>query len=121
MATNAGVEQYLLSSPDYVAQRDELIMQHMPQVIIIARRIHSRLPQHFNLDDLISTGVIGLLEAVDRYDPSMRIQLNTYAEHRIRGAILDSLRSSDWAPREMRKRARQIEAAIHAAKQRLIR
>jgi RNA polymerase sigma factor for flagellar operon FliA len=65
--------------------------------------------------------VVGLLEAIDRYDPSMRIQLSTFAEHRIRGAILDSLRDLDWAPRDTRRKARQIEAAIHAAKQRLSR
>ena len=119
MGTTGGVDQYQAASQSFVLDRDALVMQHMPQVSIIARRIHSRLPSRFSLDDLISTGVVGLLEAINRYDPSMRIQLRTYAEHRIRGAILDSLRDLDWAPRDARKKSRRIEAAIHAAKQRL--
>src|SRR5581483_6586210 len=103
--TTSRVEQYLTTSQGYVLDRDALIMQHLPQVRMIARRIHSRLPQYFSLDDLISTGVVGLLEAIDRYDPTKHAQLNTFAEHRIRGAILDSLRGLDWAPRDTRKRA----------------
>jgi RNA polymerase sigma factor for flagellar operon FliA len=122
MGTTVGVDQYLAVSQGYALDdREALVMEHMPQVTIIARRIHSRLPSHYSLDDLISTGVVGLLEAINRYDPSMRIQLRTFAEHRIRGAILDSLRDLDWAPRDTRKKSRQIEAAIHAAKQRLAR
>lgn len=99
--------------------REALVMQHLVQVSAIAKRIHSRLPSYCSLDDLISTGVVGLLEAIDRYDPSMSVQLNTYAEHRIRGAILDSLRDLDWAPRDTRRKARQIQTAIHTASQRL--
>ncbi len=85
---------------------------------LIARRIHDRLPSYISLDDLISTGVIGLLAAIDNFDESLNVQLKTYAERRIRGAIMDSLRDLDWAPRETRKRSKVIEAAIHKAKQR---
>jgi RNA polymerase sigma factor FliA len=100
-------------------EREGLILEHLPQVRLIARRIHDRLPESVSLDDLISTGVIGLIAAIDRFDPSQNVKLRTYAEYKIRGAILDSLRDLDWAPRQERKRAKQIEAAINAAEQRL--
>ena len=86
---------------------------------MIARRIHERLPESVNLDDLISTGTIGLIAAIDRFDPGHNVKLKTYAEYKIRGAILDSLRGLDWAPRQQRKRSKQIEAAIATAEQRL--
>ena len=86
---------------------------------MIARQIHDRVPDSVCLDDLVSTGVVGLLAAVDHFDPSYNVQLNTYAERRIRGAIMDSLRELDWAPRDTRKRSKLIESAIHRAKQRL--
>jgi RNA polymerase sigma factor for flagellar operon FliA len=91
--------------------RDELILEHLPQVKLIAKRMQKSLPASMNLDDLISSGVVGLIAAVDRYDPKQEVKLKTYAEYKIRGAILDSLRMTDWAPREKRKRARLIEAA----------
>jgi len=100
-------------------EREQLILQHLPQVRLIARRIHDRLPESVSLDDLISTGVIGLIAAIDRFDPGQNVKLKTYAEYKIRGAILDSLRGLDWAPRQQRKRAKQIEAAICSAEQRL--
>ena len=102
-----------------VLRREQLVMDHLAQVRIIAGRIHDRLPDHISLEDLVSTGIVGLLNAIDNFDPSFNVQLKTYAEHRIHGAIMDSLRELDWAPRETRKRARQIEQAIHSAKQRL--
>lgn len=100
-------------------ERERLILENLPQVRLIARRIHERLPESVNLDDLISTGTVGLISAIDRFDPSQNVKLRTYAEYKIRGAILDSLRGLDWAPRQHRKRAKQIEAAISAAEQRL--
>ncbi len=100
-------------------ERERLILEHLPQVRLIARRIHDRLPESVSLDDLVSTGVLGLIAAVDRFDPTQNVKLKTYAEYKIRGAILDSLRGLDWAPRQQRKRAKQIEAAISAAEQRL--
>jgi len=107
------------SAPMTAEEREELILEHLPQVRLIARRIHDRLPESVSLDDLISTGVVGLISAIDRFDPSQNVKLKTYAEYKIRGAILDSLRGLDWAPRQQRKRAKQIEAAICAAEQRL--
>jgi RNA polymerase sigma factor for flagellar operon FliA len=101
------------------ADREQLILEHLPQVRLIARRIHDRLPESVSLDDLVSTGIVGLISAIDRFDASHNVKLKTYAEYKIRGAILDSLRGLDWAPRQQRKRAKQIEAAISAAEQRL--
>lgn len=100
-------------------ERETLILEHLAQVRLIARRIHERLPESVALEDLISTGVVGLISAIDRFDPRHKVKLKTYAEYKIRGAILDSLRGLDWAPRQQRKRTKQIEAAIAAAEQRL--
>src|SRR5260370_3891666 len=99
-------------------ERDRRIRENLPQVRLIARRIHDKLPESVSLDDLISTGVVGLITAVDNFDPSQNVKLKTYAEYKIRGAILDSLRELDWAPRQKRKKAKQIEAAISVAEQR---
>jgi len=99
--------------------REQLILEHLPQVRLIARRIHDRLPESVSLDDLISTGIVGLISAIDRFDSSHNVKLKTYAEYKIRGAILDSLRGLDWAPRQQRKRSKQIEAAISRAEQKL--
>ena len=100
-------------------RREQLILEHLPQVRLIARRIQERLPENITLEDLVSTGVIGLIAAIDNFDPSHNVKLKTYAEYKIRGAILDSLRGLDWAPRQKRRQAKQIEAAIAVAEQRL--
>ena len=100
-------------------ERERLILEHLPQVRLIARRIHERLPENISLDDLVSTGVVGLISAIDKFDPTQNVKLRTYAEYKIRGAILDSLRGLDWAPRQKRHRSKQIEKAISAAEQRL--
>jgi RNA polymerase sigma factor FliA len=106
-----------LSEPIAESERERLILEHLPQVRLIARRIQERLPESVSLEDLISTGVIGLIAAIDHFDPAHNVKLKTYAEYKIRGAILDSLRGLDWAPRQKRRRAKQIEAAIAAAEQ----
>ena len=100
-------------------QREQLILEHLPQVRLIARRIQERLPENISLEDLVSTGVIGLIAAIDNFDPTHNVKLKTYAEYKIRGAILDSLRGLDWAPRQKRRQAKRIEAAIAVAEQRL--
>src|SRR5437870_7997612 len=100
-------------------QREQVILEHLPQVRLIARRIQERLPENISLEDLVSTGVLGLISAIDNFDPSHNVKLKTYAEYKIRGAILDSLRGLDWAPRQKRRKAKQIEAAIAVAEQRL--
>jgi RNA polymerase sigma factor FliA len=98
-------------------EREHLILDHLRQVKLIARRIHDRLPGNVSLDDLVSAGMLGLIAAIDRFDSSRDVTLRTYAEHKIKGAILDSLRQLDWAPRQHRKHAKQIDAAISAAQQ----
>ena len=100
-------------------ERDRLILENLPQVRLIARRIHEKLPETVNLDDLVSSGIVGLITAIDNFDPAQNVKLKTYAEYKIRGAILDSLRDLDWAPRQKRKKAKQIEAAISSAERRL--
>jgi RNA polymerase sigma factor for flagellar operon FliA len=101
------------------SERDQLILEHLSQVKLIARRIHDRLPASVSLDDLISSGVVGLISAIDRYDKKHEVKLKTYAEYKIRGAILDSLRGLDWAPRQQRRRSKLIEAAIGELEQEL--
>ena len=91
--------------------RDELILSHMPQVELLARRLHRRCPQ-VELDDLISVGTIGLIHATDRYDESKGWLLKTLAEHRIRGAMLDNLRQIDPLPRTVRRFQKQRDVVI---------
>lgn len=100
-------------------EREQLILDHLPQVRLIARRIHERLPESVRLEDLVSTGIVGLISAIDRFDPGQNVKLKTYAEYKIRGAILDSLRGLDWAPRQQRRRCKQIEGVICDLEQRL--
>jgi RNA polymerase sigma factor for flagellar operon FliA len=101
------------------SERERLIMEHLDQVRLIARRIHERLPASVTLEDLISAGTMGLIGAIDRYDPKLDVKLKTYADYKIRGAILDSLRELDWAPRQQRKRSKLIENAIAVLEQKL--
>jgi RNA polymerase sigma factor for flagellar operon FliA len=115
-AANPYAKAAAVISPE---ERESLILEHLAQVRLIARRIHDRLPESVSLDDLISTGIVGLISAIDRFDASHNVKLKTYAEYKIRGAILDSLRGLDWAPRQQRKRAKQIEAAISSAERKL--
>ncbi len=100
-------------------ERERLIIEHLPQVRLIARKIHERLPDTIILEDLLSAGVVGLINAIDNFDPSQNVKLRTYAEFRIRGAILDSLRDTDWAPRLKRRLARELEEAVGKAERRL--
>lgn len=89
--------------------RDQLIMDYAPLIRFVAQRIAARLPSNIDIDDLISAGVIGLMDAIEKYDPSRDNKFKTYAEFRIRGAILDELRSQDWVPRSVRDKAKRIE------------
>lgn len=90
-------------------ERNRLLMEELPQVRYIARRIHDRLPQHVCLEDLVHAGVLGLMDAFRKYDPQKNVQFKCYAAFRIRGAILDSLRDLDWSPRDLRRKARRLE------------
>jgi RNA polymerase sigma factor for flagellar operon FliA len=92
-------------------ERERILLEQLPQVRYLARRIHERLPRHVPLDDLVHAGVIGLIDALNKFDRSKHVQFSSYAKFRIRGAILDSLREMDWGPRELRRKARKIEEA----------
>jgi RNA polymerase sigma factor for flagellar operon FliA len=89
----------------------KLVLENLPEVRHIARRIHVRLPRHIPFEDLVHEGVLGLIGAAEKYDPAKNVQLLSYARFRIRGAILDSLRELDWGPRHLRRQARRIEEA----------
>ncbi|MGA9042956.1 MAG: FliA/WhiG family RNA polymerase sigma factor [Terriglobales bacterium] len=93
------------------AEREHLLMEQLPQVKYIARRIHERLPRHVPLDDLIHAGVVGLIDALHKFDHNKQVQFGSYAKFRIRGAILDSLREMDWSPRDLRRKGRRLEEA----------
>jgi RNA polymerase sigma factor for flagellar operon FliA len=99
--------------------REQLILEHLAQVNWIAARIHDKLPANVELDDLISAGIVGLMAAVDHFDPNRNASLKTYAEYKIRGAILDSIRGMDGIPTHKRKRVKQVEEAIQAAQHKL--
>lgn len=90
-------------------QKDKLIMEYAPLIKFIAHKISVRLPANIELDDLIASGAIGLMDAIEKYDPSRDNTFKTYAEFRIRGAILDELRVQDWVPRSVRDKAKLLE------------
>jgi RNA polymerase sigma factor for flagellar operon FliA len=92
-------------------ERDRLLTEQLPQVRYIARRIHERLPRHVPFEDLVHAGVVGLIDALHKFDRSKHVQFGSYAKFRIRGAILDSLREMDWSPRDLRRKARRLEEA----------
>lgn len=91
--------------------RERLLIEQLPQVRFIARRIHDRLPRHVLLEDLVHAGVVGLIDALQKFDGTKQVQFGSYAKFRIRGAILDSLREMDWSPRDLRRKARRLEEA----------
>jgi RNA polymerase sigma factor for flagellar operon FliA len=93
-------------------EQERVLLEHLPIVRFLARRIHERLPQHVDIEDLISAGVVGLMDAFAKFDPGKKVQFRSYAQFRIRGAILDSLRTLDWSPRELRRKGRAVEEAI---------
>jgi RNA polymerase sigma factor for flagellar operon FliA len=108
-------EPIIPSNPD----RDELILEHLPQIKYIAQRISTKLPSHVELNDLVSAGILGLLDAIEKFDPNRGVKFKTYAELRIKGAILDSLRNLDWAPRSLRKKSKDLERVYRELEQRL--
>lgn len=108
------LEQQLESAGVAGELRDALVLRHLPQVRIVARRLAERLPPHVELADLVGAGILGLIDAVSKFDASRDVSLATYAQFRIRGAILDSLRSQDWGSRRLRRLARRIADARRA-------
>ncbi len=94
-----------------IARRDRVVLEHLPLVKAIAVRVHENLPVHVDLDDLVHAGILGLFDAANKFNPDKQVVFSSYAKHRIKGAILDSLRQLDWASRDMRRRHKQVEAA----------
>ena len=101
------------------SEKNQLLKQHAPMVKRLAQQMKAKLPPNVEVDDLVQAGMMGLLDAVNRYDDDQGAQFETYAVQRIRGAMLDELRASDWLPRSLRQNMRKIETAMTAAQQRL--
>ena len=99
--------------------KEQIVLEHSSLIRYIVNRIAVRLPSHIDLDDLYNTGVIGLMDAIDKYDHEKNCKFKTYAEFRIKGAILDQLRSLDWVPRSVRQKSRKLEKAYGEVEQRL--
>jgi RNA polymerase sigma factor for flagellar operon FliA len=100
-----------ISQATKIARRDRIVLEHLPLVKAIAVRVHENLPVHVDLDDLVHAGVLGLFDAASKFNPDKQVAFSSYAKHRIKGAILDSLRQLDWASRDLRRRHKQVEAA----------
>ena len=99
--------------------REQIIKDYVPLVKFVAHRIAARLPSHVELDDLIHSGILGLMDAIEKFEPARNIKFKTYAELRVKGAILDGLRDLDWVPRSLRRKKKDIETAYHALEQQL--
>jgi len=99
--------------------QEEIIVRYTPFIKYIAHRLAMRLPPHISVEDLISSGLIGLMDALTKFDPEKNVAFKTYAEFRIRGAMLDELRALDWVPRSVRQKAAQIEKTILHLERRL--
>ncbi len=100
-------------------KRNELILTYTPLIKYIASRLAARLPPQISLDDLVSCGVIGLIDAISKFDHSKNVQFKTYAEFRIKGSMLDELRSLDWVPRSIRKKSHELEKTYSALEKKL--
>lgn len=110
---SAAVKKYKESPNQFTsAQKDKLVIEYSSLIKFIAQKIAVRLPSNIELDDLISSGVIGLMDAIDKYDPARDNKFKTYAEFRIRGAILDELRAQDWVPRSIRDKSKLLDRTI---------
>lgn len=94
--------------------RDQAITENLPMVRFLARQMHARLPQHIELEELIAAGTLGLVDAAARFDGGKQVQFKSYAQIRIRGAMVDSLREYDWSPRTLRRQGRDVEQAVRA-------
>jgi RNA polymerase sigma factor FliA len=115
----AGYPPAAVEMPRLSGEQERMLLDHLPIVRFLARRIHERLPQYVDIEDLVSAGVVGLMDAFTKFDPAKKVQFRSYAQFRIRGAILDSLRTLDWSPRELRRKGRAAEEAIRVLTARL--
>lgn len=102
-----------------MSARDRLVMEHVPLVKTLAQRLAQRLPAQVEVSDLMSVGVLGLIDAAGRYKPTIGVPFDAFARRRVQGAMLDSLRDLDWAPRSLRRMRREVDAAMSAARRKL--
>jgi RNA polymerase sigma factor for flagellar operon FliA len=100
------------------AERDVLLIEHLPVVRYVALQLYRKLPHHLDPDDLVSAGVVGLIDAFSKFDHVRNVEFKSYAQFRIRGAILDSLRALDWSPSDLRRKGRAAAEAARALSQR---
>ncbi|MCZ0932075.1 MAG: FliA/WhiG family RNA polymerase sigma factor [Oligoflexia bacterium] len=114
-------EKMLLKKNLTIQERNKIVENYLPMIQCIARRISSRLPSNIQYSDLISSAVIGLMDAIQKYDPSRNNKFKTYAEFRVRGAILDALRAQDWTPRSIRDKAKRIDRVTKTLEQKFSR
>ena len=107
------------SADTATSEKERLTIEYTPLVYNIVHRMAIKFPSHIDLDDLMSSGVIGLMDAIDKFQPEKGVKFPTYAEARIRGSILDELRSMDWVPRSVRQKAKKIEEAYSTLESKL--
>jgi RNA polymerase sigma factor for flagellar operon FliA len=100
-------------------EREDLIRSYLPLVKRVVHRLSGRLPKEIDMQEMLNSGIIGLVDAFEKFDPKHETNFSTYAQFRIRGAILDSFRSQDWLPRSIRHKSHRIEMAYHRIEQRL--
>lgn len=116
----SGRAEAMFSGPDSSTEvRDRLVMEHVSLVKTLAYRLAQRLPAQVEVSDLVSVGVLGLIDAAARYKSSLGVPFDAFARRRVHGAMLDSLRDLDWAPRSLRRLRRDVDAAMGAARRRL--
>jgi RNA polymerase sigma factor FliA len=101
------------------SEKERLTLEYTPLVYNIVQRMAIKFPSHIDTDDLMSSGIIGLMDAIDKFQPEKGVKFPTYAEARIRGAILDELRAMDWVPRSIRQKAKRIEEAYSTLESKL--
>ena len=121
MGKKISLSDYAKKKKISIQKRNEIIEEYIPMIRYIARKISSRLPSHIDYEDLVSNGVVGLADAIEKYDAKRNNKFKTYAEFRVRGSILDALRSQDWVPRSIRDKAKKIEKAKKDLEQHLSR
>jgi len=110
--THSPLPEHPVPNSDEGLSRDEMILKYTPLIKYIAHRLSMRLPSHIMVEDLVNSGVIGLIDALGKFNPDKKVQFKTYAEFRIKGAMLDELRSLDWVSRSVRTKAAQIGKAF---------
>ena len=113
---SAKLESFKSISED---ERDDLIRSYMPLVKRVVHRLAGRLPAEVDIKEMLNSGIIGLVDAFEKFDPSHETNFATYAQFRIRGQILDSFRIQDWVPRSLRHKAHKIERAYQSLEQKL--